>query len=92
MKRVCTLKEFLSENQNTSGWKIENEVLAKNFSFPGFEKTIQFVNKVADVAEEMNHHPRMIIDYDKVRIETFTHDEGKITDKDFVLAKEIDSI
>lgn len=74
-------------------WQENNNVLEKNFTFESFTQAIDFVNKVAKVAEKLHHHPEIFIhDYNQVRIQTFTHSEGKITQKDHNLAQQIDSL
>ena len=88
MKNLLSLDSFVFESQS-GRWKKEGDVLVNEFQFNSFSEAVNFVNQIAEVAEEMNHHPKIILDYDKVRVETFTHDEGKITDKDLELARRI---
>ena len=74
-------------------WKIDNNKLVKEFVFSNFVEAVEFINKIVPLAERVNHHPDVLIhSYKKVRIELMTHSEGKITDKDYDLAKEIDNI
>lgn len=74
-------------------WKTENNKLIKEFDLGNFVKAVEFVNKIVPLAENADHHPDIFIhSYKKVRIELMTHSEGKITDKDYNLAKEIDKI
>ncbi len=74
-------------------WDIKNNKLHKEFSFPDFKTALEFANKVADIAEQLNHHPDICIyDYNKVSVSIFTHSERAITEKDYKLAKEIDKI
>jgi 4a-hydroxytetrahydrobiopterin dehydratase len=74
-------------------WKTENNKWVKEYIFPNFVKAVEFVDKIVPLAEKADHHPDIFIhSYKKVRIELFTHSKGKITDKDFSLAKEIDGI
>ncbi len=74
-------------------WKVEDKFLVKEFEFSDFNQAIGFVHKIHPIAEEMGHHPNIFIhSYNKVKIMLFTHSEDKITDKDFGLAKKIDSI
>jgi len=74
-------------------WKVENNLLTKEFGFNNFVEAIQFVNKILPLAEEMNHHPDILIhSYKKVKVMLFTHSEKKITEKDHSLAKKIDNI
>lgn len=72
-------------------WRVLNNVIVKSFSFSSFLEAIEFVNQVAKKAEEHNHHPTIEIDYNKVDIMLTTKDCGEITEKDFVLAQEIDT-
>ena len=73
-------------------FKSENK-LKKEFEFENFLESIDFVNKVANISEKLNHHPTITINYNKVKIETTTHDEGNIiTEKDYQLCEEIDKI
>jgi 4a-hydroxytetrahydrobiopterin dehydratase len=53
---------------------------------------IRFVNRLATIAEGMNHHPDMWINYKRIRLSLTTHDEGGLTIKDFELARKIDSL
>ena len=74
-------------------WKTENNKWAKEFEFSNFTKAVEFVNKLGPLAEKANHHPDILIhSYKKVRIELMTHSVGRITEKDFDLANEIDLI
>jgi 4a-hydroxytetrahydrobiopterin dehydratase len=72
-------------------WKVENEKLVKEFDLGNFVKAVDFVNKITPLAENSDHHPDVLIhSYKKVRIELTTHSEGKITEKDYDMAKKID--
>jgi 4a-hydroxytetrahydrobiopterin dehydratase len=53
---------------------------------------MRFVNRVARLAEAANHHPDIVIKYNKVRLTLTTHDEGGLTEKDFKLANKIDRL
>ena len=73
-------------------WRILNNTIVKKFSFSSFKEAVQFVNKLAIMAEEHHHHPVINIDYNRVEITLTTKDCGEITEKDFVLAQEIDTL
>lgn len=74
-------------------WQENDNFLGKNFSFNTFIQAVDFVNKVAEIAEQLNHHPEIFLhDYNQVRIQTTTHSEGKITQKDYTLTEQIDSL
>jgi len=71
-------------------WAIQNELLVKEFEFSTFQDAINFVNAVAKIADEADHHPDIFISYNKVKISLTTHDAGEISEKDYSLAKAIE--
>jgi len=73
-------------------WTLRGGKLARELRFADFRAAFVFMTAVAEVAEEMNHHPEWFNVYDRVRIELATHDAGGITDKDFALAAAIDRL
>ena len=73
-------------------WEEKNGSLYRKFEFKDFRHAFEFMKEVARVAEEQNHHPKWLNEYNKVEVWLSTHDKGKITDKDYKLAKEIDKI
>lgn len=73
-------------------WKEKNNLLVKKYTFDSFKEAIDFINQVAKLAIDNNHHPRIINDYNSVLIELSTHSEGKVTTKDHNLAKQIDKL
>jgi 4a-hydroxytetrahydrobiopterin dehydratase len=72
-------------------WKLERGELVQSTSFGDFKQAMEFVNQVAALAEEANHHPDIDIRYNRVRLALVTHDSGGITQKDIDLAIKIDS-
>lgn len=72
------------------GWARRGDVLTRTYTFRNFLDSINFVNRVAGVAEGMNHHPDIDIRYSKVILVLSTHDAGGITQRDLQLAKLID--
>lgn len=74
-------------------WKQKNNKLVKELTFNDFKEAWEFLNKVAVLAEEHNHHPEIENVYNKVTLRLCTHDAGNsITEKDKALAKEIDKL
>lgn len=69
-----------------------NHKLRKQFAFKDFKEAIQFVNKIAEVAEAEGHHPDIYIFYNKVQIDLFTHAVGGLSENDFIMAAKIDEI
>jgi 4a-hydroxytetrahydrobiopterin dehydratase len=72
------------------GWSRESDEIVKTYELPSFPDAIAFVTRVADLAEQADHHPDLDIRYRNVRVALSTHSEGGITDKDFALAAEIE--
>ncbi len=74
-------------------WIEQNNKLVKEYEFEDFKEAFAFMTKVAEVAEQMNHHPWWSNVYNKVRFELTTHDAGnKVTEKDEALADAIEEI
>jgi len=72
-------------------WQIVAERLTREFTFPSFAAAIAFVNRIALLAEEQDHHPDIAIHYRRVRIELYTWDAKAITSRDTALAALIDN-
>ncbi len=73
-----------------SGWSRRGPAITRTFEFAGFRDAIAFVNRIADAAERMDHHPDIDIRYTRVTCQLSTHSAGGITRRDFLLAAAID--
>ncbi|MGA2198063.1 MAG: 4a-hydroxytetrahydrobiopterin dehydratase [Bryobacteraceae bacterium] len=74
-------------------WKVvDQHHIARTFQFPDFVQALDFVNRVGAVAERQGHHPDIHLTWGRVDVESWTHDAGGITEKDFQLAAGIDSL
>ncbi len=73
-------------------WELEKKHIERTFEFDDFTQAIDFVNSVAEIAEEEEHHPEMDIRYNKVRVQLSTHAEGGLTDQDFEVAEKIETL
>ena len=82
-------------NKNLSSlknWNFENNQIGKEYQFKDFAEALAFVNKAGAAAEEMNHHPDILMhSWNKVKITVSTHSEGGVTEKDFQLAQKLES-
>jgi len=84
-------KEYLT--QIKSGWEvIGDKKIEKEFKLKDFKEAMEFVSKVAAIAEEEGHHPDIHIFYSTVEIELWTHAIGGLSENDFILAAKIDKI
>jgi 4a-hydroxytetrahydrobiopterin dehydratase len=73
-------------------WEEVNNKLVKTFSFADFDEAWAFMSKVAQLAKQLDHHPRWTNEYNTVSFELSTHSEGKVTDQDRQLAAAIDGL
>ena len=74
-------------------WKVEDKSLVKEFAFTNFSAAIKFINEIHPIAEKLGHHPNLLLhSYNKVKVILFTHSEDKITEKDHLLAEQIDAL
>lgn len=75
-------------------WMLINDahLLTKSFRFKDFSKTMEFVNKIAAIAEEEGHHPDLTITYGAVTVELMTHAIGGLSENDFIVAAKIDAL
>jgi 4a-hydroxytetrahydrobiopterin dehydratase len=74
------------------GWELLASELEirKVYVFSDFKGSMRFVNRVAELAEAMDHHPDILISYGRVTLTLTSHDSGGLTDRDFRLAGRID--
>lgn len=84
--------EIQRELGSLPGWGRRGGTLVKTYTFATFPAGIEWVRRVADAAETMNHHPDIDIRYMKVTITLSTHDSGGITSKDIALARRIETL
>lgn len=74
-------------------WRREGDWLMRELKFENFKAALEFVNRVADEAEDMDHHPDILIHgWNNVRLSVTTHSEGGLTEKDFKLAERINAL
>ena len=73
-------------------WSRSGDEISREFDLGGFGPAMAFVNRVAGLAEEAEHHPDILIRYSRVRLTLTTHDAGGLTDSDLGLAGRIDAL
>lgn len=84
--------QISTELAATPSWQIENGELTRTFTLADFRAALALVNQVGEFAEAANHHPDIDIRWNRVRLALVTHSEGGLTQKDFDLAAQIDSL
>ncbi len=77
--------------EELSEWSLSGDALQRTFRFDDFKGAMAFVGRIADLAEEHQHHPDILIRYNKVTLTLSTHDAGGLTDKDFTFAHGTDA-
>jgi 4a-hydroxytetrahydrobiopterin dehydratase len=75
-----------------TGWSRDGNEIRKSFSFKNFYETMAFVNAVAFIANQQDHHPDMEVGYNKLTIRFSTHSAGGLTANDFAAAAKIDAL
>jgi len=75
-----------------SHWIDSQDALERTIEFPSFRDAISFVNRIADLAEEANHHPDIAVSYKTVTLRWTTHSAGGITERDQELAARTDEL
>ena len=93
MKRKRLSAEEIEANlPDLKNWTVGNDKLSKKYEFANFAESLSFVNRVAEIAESLDHHPDVLFGWGYAEFFITTHDAGGITQRDFELAKRIDEI
>jgi 4a-hydroxytetrahydrobiopterin dehydratase len=84
----------IGEHLSRAGeWRREGNLLVRDYRFEDFKRALEFVNRVAELAEAMDHHPDIFLHgWNNVRLSVMTHSEGGLTEKDFRLAEKINGM
>jgi 4a-hydroxytetrahydrobiopterin dehydratase len=92
------MADLLSEEDITSrlgqlAWEREGQEIVRERKFDDFSAAIRFINRVAELAEEENHHPDILLHgYNKVRLSLTNHSAGGLTETDFKMAARFDDL
>lgn len=92
MSAVLNPAEIQVALQDLPGWEDRGNSIARNFQFPDFLAAMDFVNRIAAAAEGANHHPDILINYNKVSLTLVSHDSGGVTRRDIRMASKINEI
>ena len=74
------------------GWIIEEGKLVKVYPFTNYYQTMAFVNALAWISHREDHHPDLMVGYNKCRVEYSTHSIGGLSENDFVCAAKADTL
>jgi 4a-hydroxytetrahydrobiopterin dehydratase len=89
---VLTDTEIQQALTSLSGWQRNGTAIQRVFRFPDFKAAMKFVNKVAETAEQANHHPDIDIRYNTITLALVSHDAGGVTQRDVRMAEAINKI
>jgi 4a-hydroxytetrahydrobiopterin dehydratase len=86
-------EQLHSYSHQLPNWHVVDEHhITRTFTFPDFQKALDFVNRVGAVAEEQGHHPDIFLTWGKVGITLWTHAVNGLSESDFIMAAKIDQI
>jgi len=90
---AVTKEEAKEYVKRVEGWKLVDDSIEKNYKFSNFKQAIEFINKVAEVADSENHHPDILLwNWNNVKLTITTHAVKGLSKNDFVLAAHVDQI
>ena len=86
-------EEEVTERLRDSAWERDGDEIAREWKFDDFAAAKGFVDRVAEAAEEADHHPDILLHgWNKVRLSLMTHSEGGLTAADFDMAQRLDGV
>jgi 4a-hydroxytetrahydrobiopterin dehydratase len=92
MADVLSAEEVRKQMKKVPEWELEGKAITKTVEFETFSDAVDYVNGVAEIAEDHDHHPDIDIRYTKVLLSLTTHSAGGLTPADFEAAAAIDSL
>ena len=87
-----TEAEVLAKMSDARGWERHGDMLVRTWQFPSFRRAIEFVDQVAALIDKTDHYPDIHVNFRNVRLEMSTHDVGGLTELDFALISQINTI
>jgi 4a-hydroxytetrahydrobiopterin dehydratase len=89
---VLSDDEITARLAELDGWQRDGDAIKRQLKFEDFQASVDFVNRITPVAEDMGHHPDICISWNTVDLSLSTHSEGGITESDFQLARQVDEL
>jgi 4a-hydroxytetrahydrobiopterin dehydratase len=90
--RALSEQEIAAHLEEASLWRRQGQEIQRTFVHAGFKEAIRFVNQIAEYADRADHHPDILVQYNKVTLTLSTHDANGLTEKDFAEAKHADEL
>ena len=92
MPNLLDSKQIKAALKDLPEWDLEKNAIERTFEFDDFAGSVDFVNGIAELAEENDHHPDIDIRYSKVRVILSTHSKGGLTELDLEMAERIGNL
>ncbi|MDY6766451.1 MAG: 4a-hydroxytetrahydrobiopterin dehydratase [Candidatus Nanohaloarchaea archaeon] len=93
MAERLDMEEIIDRIGEYEGWEQEGAWLRKRYEFDDFAAAVAFVDEVAEVAEDLGHHPDITVqNYNEVVLSITSHEEGGITETDFAFVDRVESL
>ena len=92
MSSILNLSEITEALNNLPGWTARDNSIERVFQFKDFAGAMEFVNRIAAAAEAANHHPDILINYNRVTLTLTSHDAGGVTQRDIRMAGKINEV
>lgn len=87
-----TETEIIEKLPGAKGWERHGDMLIRTWQFSSFRRAIEFVDQIAPLVEKTGHFPDIHISFRTVRLEMSTHDVGGLTEQDFSLITQLNSV
>ena len=95
-RRALSATQLVSQLAQAEGWQLSGDgkdlAIEKTFSFVNYYETMAFVNAVALIAHQQDHHPDLKVSYNRCNVRLNTHDVGGVSATDFDCARRIDAL
>jgi 4a-hydroxytetrahydrobiopterin dehydratase len=84
--------EITAHLAQVTGWALVDGAIEKRYGFPDFHRTIAFVNALAWIANAEDHHPELLVSYNRCTVRFNTHSVNGISINDFICAAKVDAL
>ncbi len=88
---LSEIEEYRRHTPEWQYWAPENQ-LERVYRFDNYKETMAFVNQIAEIANQEDHHPELIVSYNRCKIRFYTHSVNGLTENDFICAAKIDAL
>jgi 4a-hydroxytetrahydrobiopterin dehydratase len=92
MSTVLSAAEISEALHRLPGWTLNGKEIQRVYQFANFVEAMEFVNRIAEAAEAVNHHPDITINYNRVTLSLTSHDSGGVTQRDIRMAEKINQL